>query len=138
MFDIFKNKEGKTDNKLLSNTASLLIHVAKIDQNFSQKEKEIIKKTLLFLGASENSVEKIIVKAENDEEQSNQILEFTREIKNADNDIKIKIVEALWTIIYSNNEADMYETSLMRRLSGLLYIEDKLMGNIKKKVKNNS
>ena len=138
MFDIFKNKEGKTDNKLLSNTASLLIHVAKIDQNFSQKEKEIIKKTLLFLGASENSVEKIIVKAEDDEEQSNQILEFTREIKNADNDIKIKIVEALWTIIYSNNEADMYETSLMRRLSGLLYIEDKLMGNIKKKVKNNS
>ena len=73
--------------------------------------------------------------AEINEEKSNQILDFTREIKNTDNEFKVKIIETLWNIIYSNKEADMYESNLMRRLSGLLYLDNKMMGEIKEKVK---
>ena len=69
------------------------------------------------------------------EKDSNQILDFTREIKNANNDFKIKITETLWGIIYSNKESDMYESNLMRRLAGLLYLDNKIMGEIKEKVK---
>ena len=141
MFKIFKKKNSidniQDNNELLSKTTSLLIHAAKIDENYSNKEKEIIKKTLLELGAKNSEVDKIIINAETNEEKSNQILEFTKEIKNADHEFKIKIIETLWSIIYSNNEADMYETSLMRRLSGLLYLDNKTMGDIKEKVKKN-
>ena len=142
MFKIFKKKNSidniQDNNELLSKTTSLLIHAAKIDENYSNKEKEIIKKTLLELGAKNSEVDKIIINAETNEEKSNQILEFTKEIKNADHEFKIKIIETLWSIIYSNNEADMYETSLMRRLSGLLYLDNKTMGDIKEKIKKNS
>ena len=141
MFKIFKKKNSidniQDNNELLSKTTSLLIHAAKIDENYSNKEKEIIKKTLLELGAKNSEVDKIIINAETNEEKSNQILEFTKEIKNADHEFKIKIIETLWSIIYSNNEADMYETSLMRRLSGLLYLDNKTMGDIKEKIKKN-
>ena len=122
-------------NKNLVKITALLIHAAKIDQNYSAQEEEIIKKTLIEIDNNIDDIEEIIVAAKKIEEDSNQILEFTKEVKNMMNEDKIKIVEALWRIIYSNNEADMYEASLMRKLSGLLYIDSKTMGDIKNKIR---
>jgi len=134
MIKFFKKKKLKNNNlELLSRTASLLIHAAKIDENYTIKEKELIKKALIELGVEISKVDQIMLDAEINEEKSNQILDFTKKIKKENKEYKIKIVETLWNIIYSNNEADIYETSLMRRLSGLLYLDDKLMGEIKKK-----
>ena len=142
MFKLFKKKNSinniQNSNELLSKTTSLLIHAAKIDENYTNKEKEIIKKTLIELGAIHSEVDQIIINAEINEEKSNQILDFTKEVKNAGHEFKIKIIETLWNIIYSNNEADMYEDNLMRRLSGLLYLDNKTMGDIKEKIKKNS
>ena len=139
MLKFFKKKnikeKTKNDDELLSKTASLFIHAAKIDENYTNKEKEIIKKTLIELGIEESKVDQIMLTAEMNEEKSNQILDFTREIKNADNEFKIKVTETLWGIIYSNKEADMYESNLMRRLSSLLYLDNKVMGEIKEKAK---
>ena len=132
----FKKDSTKTDKSFLVKTCALLIHAAKIDENYTEKEEEIIKKTLLELGAKKETTTQIIIDAKSIEENSNQILEFTKEVKNMEENDKIKIVETLWRIIYSNNEADIYETSLMRRLGGLLYIDSKLMGDIKEKIKN--
>ena len=129
------NSENKKSNELLLKTASLLIHAAKIDENFSDKERNIIEAAIINLGADRGEVKKIVAEAENLESNSNQILDFTREIKNKDNKFKIEIIETLWNIIYSNNEADIYESNLMRRLSGLLYIDNKVMGDIKDKIK---
>ena len=136
MIKFFKKKKLKNNNlELLSRTASLLIHAAKIDENYTIKEKELIKKVLIELGVEKSKVYQIITNAEINEEKSNQILDFTKIIKNENKEYKIKIVETLWSIIYSNNEADIYESNLMRRLSGLLYLDDKLMGEIKKKIR---
>ena len=141
MFKLFKKKNSidniQNNNELLSKTTSLLIHAAKIDENYTNKEKEIIKKTLIELGVKHSEVDQIIINAETNEQKSNQILDFTKEIKNAGYEFKIKIIETLWSIIYSNNEADMYEANLMRRLSGLLYLDSKTVGNIKEKIKKN-
>ena len=123
------------DDKSYSNIAALLIHVAKIDENYEDKEKEIIRKTLIELGATISNIDKLIADASVIEENSNQILSFTREVKNAPESDKIRIVESLWKIIYSDDNADMYETNLMRRLAGLLYIDAKTMGDLKEKVK---
>ena len=135
----FLNKKDNKNNKdqdLLIKTASLFIHAAKIDQNYSEKEKEIIKKALIKLGANQDIIEEILIKAESYEENSNQILDFTREIKNnADENFKVELVETLWSIIYSDKESDMYEANLMRRLSGLLYLDNKIVGDIKEKIK---
>ena len=133
-----KNKakdSTKNYDKLLSKTASLFIYAAKIDENYTDKEKEIIRKTLIQLGVEESKTDEIMSTAEINEEKSNQILDFTKEIKNADNEFKIKIIETLWSIIYSNNELDMYESNLMRRLTGLLYLDNKIIGEIKEKMK---
>ena len=139
MINFFKNKEKEKDtvnnDKSYSNIAALLIHVAKIDENYEDKEKEIIKKTLIELGATISNIDKLIADALVIEENSNQILSFTREVKNAPEPDKIRIVESLWKIIYSDDNADMYETNLMRRLAGLLYIDAKTMGDLKEKVK---
>ena len=139
MINFFKNKEkGKdivNDDKSYSNIAALLIHVAKIDENYEDKEKEIIKKTLIELGAASSNIDRLISDASVIEENSNQILNFTREVKNAPESDKIRIIESLWKIIYSDDNADMYETNLMRRLAGLLYIDAKTMGDLKEKVK---
>ncbi len=139
MISFFKNKEKEKDtvnnNKSYSNIAALLIHVAKIDENYENKEKEIIRKTLIELGATISNIDKLIAEASVIEENSNQILSFTREVKNAPESDKIRIVESLWKIIYSDDNADMYETNLMRRLAGLLYIDAKTMGDLKEKVK---
>ena len=129
-------KKEKNENNDMSKVAALLIHAAKIDENFSKSEEIIIKKALLQVGASDQNLEEIFIEGKKIEENSNQILEFTKEVKNMEESNKKKIIEALWRIIYSNDEADMYETSLMRRLGGLLYIDNKLMGDIKEKIKN--
>ncbi|MDA7572774.1 TerB family tellurite resistance protein [Candidatus Pelagibacter sp.] len=137
MISFFKNK-GKNkanNNESYSKIASLLIHAAKIDENYTDKEKELIKKTLMELGAETLDIDKLISDATIIEENSNQILDFTREIKNASPSDKNKIIESLWKIIYSNNDVDMYEANLMRRLAGLLYIDSKTMGNLKEKIK---
>ena len=128
-------KKEKNENDDLTKVAALLIHAAKIDENFSINEEKIIKKALLEIGADNKNLEKILIDGKKMEENSNQILDFTKEVKNMDEQNKIKIIETLWRIIYSNDEADIYETSLMRRLTGLLYIDSKLMGNIKEKIK---
>jgi uncharacterized tellurite resistance protein B-like protein len=133
MFFNKKNKEENTSN--LVKIAALLIHAAKIDQNYSIEEEEIIKKTLVSLGAEQGDLNNLITKASKSEENANQILDFTREIKNLEEMDKIKIIKSLWKIIYSNKDADIYETNLMRRLAGLLYIDSKVMGNIKEEIK---
>ena len=141
MISFFKNKEKEKDtvnnDKSYSNIAALLIHVAKIDENYEDKEKEIIKKTLIELGAESSNIDQLIYDATVIEKNSNQILDFTREVKNANESDKIRIIESLWKIIYSDNSADMYEANLMRRLAGLLYIDAKTMGDLKEKIKKN-
>ncbi len=120
---------------IISKTASLLIHAAKIDEKYTNLERSIIEKTLLELGANKEKLSDIMIEAEENEKKSNQILDFTKEIKAADESFKIKIIESLWKIIYSDSNSDMYESNLMRRLSGLLYLESKTVGDIKEKIK---
>ena len=137
MFNLFKNNKEDQGNedRSYSKIAALLIHAAKIDGSYTDDEEEIIKKTLEKLGAKVSNIDLIITSAIDIEENSNQILEFTKEIKNTDESDKIKIIESLWKIIYSNNVSDIYESNLMRRLAGLLYIDAKVMGDIKEKIK---
>ena len=132
----FKKDNINDKNDELAKVGALLIHTAKIDEDYSTKEVEIIKQALLKLGADNKDIEKIIKKAEEMEENSNQILDFTKEIKTLEEIDKIKIIKTLWKIIFSNKEADIYETNLMRRLAGLLYVDSKIMGNIKEEIKN--
>ena len=132
----FEKKSDKNVNNHFVKVAALLIHAAKIDENYSLAEEKIIRETLLEIGAKSENINQIIEEGKKIESNSNQILEFTREVKNMDIDSKIKIIENLWKIIYSNNEADVYESNLMRRLAGLLYIDNITMGDIKNKIKN--
>ena len=131
----FKKSKDKSDNNDLTKVAALLIHAAKIDENYSQKEQEIIKKTLIEIGAKNENLEKIMNNEKKIEENSNQILDFTKQIKIMSNKNKIKIIETLWRIVYSNEVADIYEAGLMRKLAGLLYIDSKTMGDIKERIK---
>ena len=135
MINFFKNKNDM-DNSLTKITA-LLIHAAKIDENYTEKERKIIRKAIVELDSKDNNIDEVLLKAEEIEKNSNQILDFTKEVKNMNEDLKIKIIEVLWKIVYSDNNPDMYENSLMRRLSGLLYLDPKIVGNIKKRVINN-
>ena len=130
-----KKKENKDNNSYLVKISALLIHAAKIDEKYTEQEEQIIKKTLLDLGAKEIELENLIIKAKICEENTNQILEFTKETKNLEEIDKVKIIKSLWRIIYSNKDADIYETNLMRRLAGLLYIDSKTMGDIKEQIK---
>ena len=136
MFNFFKKKEKiSKEIDIFSKTASLLIHAAKIDEQYTNKEKLIIEKTLLDLGVDNEKLRQLMSEAEENEKNSNQILDFTKNIKNTDNDFKIKIIESLWKIIYSDENSDIYESNLMRRLSGLLYLDKKIVGDIKEKIK---
>tara|TARA_B100000900_G_C20452026_1_gene663571 strand:+ start:579 stop:992 length:414 start_codon:yes stop_codon:yes gene_type:complete len=132
---MFFLKEKKEYKKYLINIAALLIHMAKIDENFTEKEENIIKKALLEFGAKKVDLNSLIKISKKVEQESNQILDFTKEIKKMNENEKIKIIETLWKVIYSNKEEDMYESNLMRRLSGLLYIDNKIMGDIKEKIR---
>ena len=136
MISFFKNKKNESQNSSYSKIAALLIHAAKIDEAYEKKEEDIIKETLIDLGAPIPEIDIIMSEAIIIEENSNQILDFTREIKNVPDSDKIKIIESLWKIIYSNDSADIYETNLMRRLAGLLYVDAKTMGDLKLKVKS--
>ena len=135
---MFFKTEKLKNNNFQTKVCALLIHAAKIDENYTEKEEEIIKNTIIELGLEKENVSKTIEEAKIIEEDSNQILDFTREIKKLPDEDKIRIVESLWSIIYSNKEADIYETNLMRRLAGLLYIDNKTMGDIKERIKQNS
>ena len=137
MFNFLKKDSKESIENPIIKITALLIHVAKIDENYTEKEKEIIRKSILEIGSKDEKVDIIFKKAEEIEKNSNQILEFTKEIKNLNDDSKKKIVEILWRIIYSDNNPDMYENSLMRKLSGLLYLDPKLVGDLKEKVKLN-
>ena len=131
-----KKNKNDMDNSLIKITA-LLIHAAKIDENYTEKEKKIIRKAIFELDSKDNNIDEVLIKAEEIEKNSNQILDFTKEVKNMNEDSKIKIIEVLWKIVYSDNNPDMYENSLMRRLSGLLYLDPKIVGDTKKRVINN-
>ena len=131
----FNKKEENNPESNFVKIAALLIYAAKIDEKYSDDEEKIIRKTLLDLGVSENNLDTLIMRAKKCEENANQILDFTKEIKNLEEIDKIKIIRSLWRIIYSNKDADIYETNLMRRLSGLLYIDSKTMGDIKEQIK---
>ncbi len=137
MFDFLKKKNNKEEKNPTVKIAALLVHAAKIDQNYTEKERQIIKKTIAELISKTEKVDEILENAEKIDDNSNQILNFTKEVKNLKENMKIKIIEKLWYIIYSDDNPDMYENSLMRRLTGLLYIDPKVVGNIKEKVKNN-
>ena len=140
MFNLFKkeNENKKNENHLsLISIAALLIHSAKIDENFTEKERVIIRNALIEMGADVNNLDEILKDAEFKEKDSNQILEFTKEVKNKSIEEKKIVIEALWNIIYSDDNADIYETNLMRRLSGLLYLDPKIVGDIKEKIKSN-
>ena len=137
MLNFFKKNSPREEKEIdiLSKTASLLIHAAKIDENYTSNEKLIIERTLVEFGARKENLDELMKLAEQYEKNSNQILDFTKDIKNTDQNFKIKLIESLWTIIYSDKDSDIYETNLMRRLSGLLYLDNKLVGDIKEKIK---
>ena len=137
MFNIFKKEENEKENNhpSIMAVACLLIHSARIDENYTDKEKKIIKDAIVEMGSGTEEIDKIMLDAELKEKDSNQILDFTREIKNINEEDKKIIIEALWDIIYSDEDADMYETNLMRRLSGLLYLDPKVVGDIKEKIR---
>ena len=130
-----ENKENANNKDIL--IASLLIHAAKIDDNYTNFEKEIIKKALMGLyKIKTNEADKLLELAEKKEQVSNQIIEFTREIKKNSMEFRLKIIEILWKIVYSDGTSDNYESNLIRRVCGLLYVSDKDSGIIKLKVKN--
>ena len=138
MFNKFFRKEKKEniDNKGILLTA-LLIHAAKIDENYTNAEKEIIKKAIINLNIVESDkVEELIKQAEKKEQDSNQIIDFTKEIKKNPMNYRIKIIEILWKIVYSDGTSDGYESNLIRTVCGLLYVSDKDSGAIKLKIQN--
>ena len=137
MIKFFKNKNKNDMDSSLIKITALLIHAAKIDENYTEKEREIIRKAIVELDPKDKNIDEVLIKAEKIEKNSNQILDFTKEVKNMNEDSKIKIIEVLWKIVYSDNNPDMYENSLMRRLSGLLYLDPKIVGDTKKRVINN-
>ena len=132
---LFKEKKDNNEIDELIQITALLIHAAKIDENYSADEEKIIRQTLVKIKPDIKDIENIIINAKKAEADANQILNFTKQVKNMKHENKIEIIEALWRIIYSNKEADIYETNLMRRLAGLLYIDSKIMGDIKNKIR---
>ena len=133
----FLNKEEQLEsNSDLINVACLMIHAAKIDENYTDKEKNIIKKTLSKLNKNNENIDNLILEAEKKESDANHIQEFTKNIKVMDINNKIEVVKNIWTIILSDGNSDIYEQNLMRRLAGLLYLDAKTMGDIKLDVQN--
>ena len=138
IFKFLNKNKGKPDANIESvNVACLLIHAAKIDENYTSEEREIIKKTVKKLYPDLDNLDKVVTEAEQKENDSNHIQEFTRDVKSLSSEYKIIIVETLWRIILSDGKSDIYENNLMRRLAGLLYLDDKIIGETKVKVLNN-
>ena len=133
----FLNKDEKLEsNSDLLNIACLMIHAARIDENYTDKEKNIIKKTLSKLNKNKENIDNLILEAEKKESDSNHIQDFTKSIKALDKNNKIEVVKNIWTIILSDGDSDIYEENLMRRLAGLLYLDAKTMGDIKLDIQN--
>ena len=132
----FNSDKQTDDNNELINIACLLIHAAKIDENYTQHEKNLIKNTLAKLNSSNTNIDKLLIEAEKKESDSNHIQDFTKNIKNMNKGNKIEIIKTIWNIILSDGNSDMYEENLMRRLGGLLYIDDRTIGEIKLEIKN--
>ncbi len=138
IFKFLKKEDEKPKiNAESINIACLLIHAAKIDENYTSEEREIIKKTVKKLYPSINNLDDVVTQAEQKENDSNHIQEFTKEVKSLNTENKIIIVETLWRIILSDGKSDIYENNLMRRLAGLLYLDDKVVGETKEKILNN-
>jgi uncharacterized tellurite resistance protein B-like protein len=138
---MFKKKvENQNTNNLEDKSiliASLLVHAARVDENYTNVERKIIKSALIdLMNISEDKVEELLKKAEKKEQESNQIVEFTKEIKNFTMESRLKIIEVMWKIVYSDDTNDSYESNLIRRVCGLLYVSDKDSGIIKNKVQN--
>ena len=134
---IFKKKLKSDENSKNVLIAALMIHAAKIDENYTEAEKKIIKKALLEIsGVDLEQAEKLVSLAEKKEEESNQIVEFTREIKKYSMEFRLKVIEVIWKIVYSDGTSDSYESNLIRRICGLLYVSDKDNGIIKIKIQN--
>ena len=131
IFKFFNKKEQRDNDNDLLNVACLMIHAARIDENYTNKEKKIIKNTLSKLNDNNEDIDKLILDAEKKESDSNHIQDFTRNIKAMDKDNKIEIIKSVWSIILSDGNSDIYEENLMRRLAGLLYLDAKTMGDIK-------
>ena len=131
IFKFFNKKEQLNDSSDLLNVACLMIHAAKIDENYTDKEKKIIKNTLSKLNDNNEDIDKLMLTAEKKESDSNHIQDFTRNIKAMDKENKIEIIKNIWSIILSDGNSDIFEENLMRRLSGLLYVDAKTMGDIK-------
>ncbi len=136
IFKFFNKKEQLDDNSDLLNVACLMIHAARIDENYTDKEKKIIKNTLSKLNDNNEDIDKLILNAEKKESDSNHIQDFTRNIKAMDKENKIEIIKNIWSIILSDGNSDIFEENLMRRLSGLLYVDAKTMGDIKLYIKS--
>ena len=132
----FKKKEKISDNKNIL-IAALLVHAAKIDDEYTDVEKKIIKQALINLNLAKlNEVDELLKTAEEKEKESNQIVEFTKEIKKNSMEFRLKIIEMLWKIVYSDEKSDSFESNLIRRVCGLLYVSDKDSGMIKVKITN--
>ena len=132
----FNKEEQSNKDSDLINVACLMIHAAKIDENYTDKEKIIIKNTLIKLDNNNEDIDKVILEAEKKESDSNHIQDFTKNIKAMDKENKIEIIKNIWSIILSDGNSDIYEENLMRRLAGLLYIDSKTMGDIKLDIQN--
>ena len=138
IFKFLNKSKGKPDANVESvNVACLLIHAAKIDENYTSEEREIIKKTVKKLYPDLDNLDKVVTQAEQKENDSNHIQEFTKDVKSLSTENKIIIVETLWRIILSDGKSDIYENNLIRRLAGVLYLDDKIVGETKVKVLNN-
>ena len=136
IFKFFNKKEQLDDNSDLLNVACLMIHAARIDESYTDKEKKIIKNTLSKLNDNNEDIDKLMLTAEKKESDSNHIQDFTRNIKAMDKENKIEIIKNIWSIIFSDGNSDIFEENLMRRLSGLLYLDAKTMGDIKLYIKS--
>ena len=136
MLKFFKKEEQSNSNSDLINVACLMIHAAKIDEHYTDKEKAIIKNTLKKLDNNNEDIDKLILEAEKKESDSNHIQDFTKNIKVMDKKNKIEIIKNIWSIVLSDGNSDIYEENLMRRLAGLLYIDSKTMGDIKLDIQN--
>ena len=136
MFKFFKKEEQSNSDSDLINVACLMIHAAKIDEHYTDKEKAIIKNTLKKLDNNNEDIDKLILEAEKKESDSNHIQDFTKNIKVMDKKNKIEIIKNIWSIVLSDGNSDIYEENLMRRLAGLLYIDSKTMGDIKLEIQS--
>ena len=131
---LFKKKTSEDKNILV---AALLVHAAKMDENYTDVEKKIIKNALINLNnITQDEASNLIKNAEEKEKKSNQIIEFTREIKKYSMEYRLKIIEVIWKIVYSDDVTDSYESNLVRRICGLLYVSDKDSGIIKTRIQN--